>query len=109
MSVLGGTLAGEFSQSFHLPASDSQKAFDLLDQRFPARAGETAFVVFKASSPVTDASSKAAIDDVLTRLKSVPRVAGIRSPYDEGGQTQISHRDPRITFAEIQFSGNSQD
>ena len=109
MSVLGGTLAGEFSQSFHLPASDSQKAFDLLDQRFPARAGETAFIVFKASAPVTDPAAKAAVSDVLTRLKTVPRVEGIRSPYDDGGQTQISPRDPRIAFAEIQFSGNSQD
>src|SRR3954471_3930023 len=109
MSVLGGTLAGEFSQSFHLPKSDSQTAFDLLDQKFPARAGETAFIVFKASAPVTDAASKTAISDVLTRLATVPRVAAVRSPYDQGGQVQISPKDPRIAFAEIQFSGNSQD
>jgi putative drug exporter of the RND superfamily len=109
MNALGGAFKGEFSQSFHLPKSDSQTAFDLLDQKFPARAGETAFVVFKASSPATDPAAKAAIEDVLTRLKAIDRVDSIRSPYDEGGQLQISPKDPRITFAEIQFKGNSKD
>ncbi len=109
MSVVGGAFGGEFSQSFHLPKSDSQTAFDLLDQKFPARAGETAFIVFKASAPVTDPAAKATVEDVLTRLKAVPRVDAVRSPYDEGGQVQISPKDPRITFAEIQFSGNSKD
>src|SRR5207302_375906 len=56
MSVVGGTLAGEFSQSFHLPASDSQKAVDLLDQRFPARAGGTAFDGVKAVAAQHDAA-----------------------------------------------------
>ena len=50
MSAVGGAFAGEFSQSFHLPKSDSQTAFDLLDHKFPARAGETAFIVFKAGA-----------------------------------------------------------
>src|SRR5436190_8634740 len=109
MSVLGSAFAGEFSQSFKLPASDSQTAFDLLDQKFPARAGETAFVVFKAPSAVTDPAAKTAIADVLSRMSSVPRVAAVRSPLDEGGQGQISSKDPRIAFAEVQFAGTSKD
>lgn len=109
MSMIGGAFAGEFSQSFKLPKSDSQTAFDLLDQKFSARAGETAFVVVKASTPVTDPASKAAITDVLSRISTVPRVAAVRSPFDEGGQVQISPTDPRIAFAEIQFSGTSKE
>src|SRR4051812_8389148 len=108
MGALGGALAGEFSQSFRLPASDSQKAFDLLDQRFPARAGESADIVLKASSPVTDASQRGPIGDFMTKLKAVPGVREVRSPLDPEGAQQISPTDPRIAFAEVQFEGTSK-
>src|SRR5438270_6059078 len=109
MSVVGGTLAGEFSQSFRLPASDSQKAFDLLDQRFPARAGSTAMVVLHVSAPMTDPATKQQVQDVLGRIAAVPDVEAVRSPYDADGAQQISPTDPRIAFAEIQFGGTSTD
>ena len=108
MSVLGSALAGEFSQSFRLPASDSQKAFDLLDQRFPARAGESADIVLKASSPVTDASQREPIGDLMAKLAAVPGVREVRSPLDRVNAQQVSPIDPRIAFAEVQFEGTSK-
>ena len=42
INIVGGAAGAKYSQSFNLPQTDSQKAFDLLDSRFPARAGETA-------------------------------------------------------------------
>ena len=104
MMALSSALAGEFSQSFRLPESDSQRAFDLLDRNFPARAGETAFVVFEAGTPVTDPAARGAVEAVLARIGAVPGVEAVRSPFDPQNAGQISLLDPRIAFAEIQFA-----
>ena len=39
INVSPAASAASFSQTFHLPNTDSQKAFDLLDNKFPARVG----------------------------------------------------------------------
>ena len=42
----GGALKGEWSTSGRLPGTDSQAAYDLLKEQFPARAGEDGSFVF---------------------------------------------------------------
>ena len=42
----GGALKGEWSTSGRLPGTDSQRAYDLLKDEFPARAGEDSAFVF---------------------------------------------------------------
>ncbi|MCU1344735.1 MAG: transrane transport protein, partial [Acidimicrobiia bacterium] len=37
IGVVGASLGGSTSDKFTLPGTESQKAFDLLDQRFPAQ------------------------------------------------------------------------
>ena len=105
-SALSGTVGGQFSQTFNLPNTDSQKAFDLLDHKFPARAGETSMVVFKASPSLDDPSARASIDDVIARIRQVPDVVAVRSPFDPEGTRQISKSQP-IAYAEIQFGGKA--
>ncbi|UNS96449.1 MMPL family transporter [Streptomyces tubbatahanensis] len=60
--------------SFSIPGTEAQKAFDLLDQRFPgANAdGATARVVFDApkGEKITDPANKAEVEDAVTALKS---------------------------------------
>ena len=45
---IGGLAAagGEFSDEFSAPGTESQAAYDLLAERFPAQSGDTANVVF---------------------------------------------------------------
>ena len=50
--VLWRTIGGAFSNSFSLPGTESQRAFDLLKTRFPAQAGDSANLVFKAPAGV---------------------------------------------------------
>ena len=50
-NVLVGSIGSDFSQTFNLPSTDSQKAFDLLDNNFPARSGETAMRSSRPSPP----------------------------------------------------------
>ncbi|MGY1434999.1 MMPL family transporter [Streptomyces reniochalinae] len=74
------------STSFSIPGTEAQKAFDLLDQRFPgANAdGATARVVFDApkGEKITDPANKAAVQDAVAALKSgSDEVARVIDPF----------------------------
>ena len=49
-----GALAGEFSADYATPGSESQRAGDLLSERFPARSSDTVDVVWEAKDGVTE-------------------------------------------------------
>ena len=51
-----GALAGEFSADYATPGSESQRAGDLLTQRFPARSSDTVDVVWEAKDGVKSAA-----------------------------------------------------
>jgi len=77
--------------TYSLPGTDSQAAYDLLGERFPADAGDTDTVAFKVSSgSVTDAAAAAAISDVLEQIAGVPSVSTISSPLTPEGAAQVS-------------------
>ncbi|MEU3411286.1 MMPL family transporter [Streptomyces sp. NPDC006658] len=71
--------------SFSIPGTEAQKAFDLLEQRFPGMSadGATARVVFKAPSgeKMTDAGNKAAVEKTVEELGGGPEVASVADPY----------------------------
>ncbi|MEY2431636.1 MAG: putative drug exporter of the superfamily [Acidimicrobiaceae bacterium] len=98
INAVGGAVGSSFGESFHLPSTDSQKAFDLLDKRFPARAGQTAFIVFKAT-PTIDAQ-KPAINRALDELRGVKSIIEVRA-------LTASPQNPQIAFAEMQFQSAS--
>src|ERR1700730_19203746 len=49
VTALTKTAGGKSATNFTLPGTESQRAFDLLKQNFPARAGDTGDIVFSAS------------------------------------------------------------
>ncbi|MGW1003277.1 MMPL family transporter [Streptomyces sp. NPDC002520] len=71
--------------SFSIPGTEAQKAFDLLEQRFPGMSadGATARVVFKAPSgeKMTDHDNKAAVRKTMKELRSGSEVASVADPY----------------------------
>jgi RND superfamily putative drug exporter len=97
-----GTAGGDYSTDFSLPGADSQKAFDLLNDRFPQVAGETATIVFKADQGVDDPEVKQTMEGLFTELEGVDRLVGIDSPYTEQGAQQISP-DGTIAYASMRF------
>ena len=44
--LLWGGAAGEYVNNFKLPGTESQRAYDLLKDKFPEQSGDTASVVF---------------------------------------------------------------
>ncbi len=73
------------ADSFSMPGTDSQKAFDLLDERFPAASAEgaTARVVIRApeGEKITDPAAKAEVDQLVAALGKGPQVAGVADPF----------------------------
>jgi putative drug exporter of the RND superfamily len=101
-NVAQGTVGGDYSTDFSLPGADSQKAFDLLNDRFPQVAGETATIVFKADQGVDDPEVKEAMEGLFAELEGVDRVVGIDSPYSEAGAQQIAP-DGTVAYATMRF------
>ncbi|MCX5111434.1 MMPL family transporter [Streptomyces sp. NBC_00378] len=77
------------SSSFSIPGTEAQRAFDLLEQRFPGASadGASARVVFKApdNEKMTDPANKAEVDKVIGELKSgSDQIASVTDPYTAG-------------------------
>ncbi|MDT9692521.1 MMPL family transporter [Streptomyces sp. P9(2023)] len=84
--VGAATAPAATSSSFSIPGTEAQKAFDLLDQRYPGGTadGATARVVFKApeGQKMTDGTNKAKVEDVVAELKSgSDQVVSVTDPY----------------------------
>lgn len=74
------------SSSFSIPGTEAQRAFDLLEQRFPNSSadGATARVVFKApdGQKMTDPANKAEVNKIADELKSgSDQIASVTDPY----------------------------
>src|SRR5216117_1390437 len=70
------------ANNFSLPNTDSQRATDLLQSRFPAQAGDADQIVFRTpDGKLTDVSARAVIAPLLGRIARLPHVAGVVSPY----------------------------
>ncbi|WP_018566871.1 MMPL family transporter [Streptomyces sp. PsTaAH-124] len=71
--------------SFSIPGTEAQKAFDLLEQRFPGASadGATARVVFKApgNGKMTDAGNKATVEKTVKELSDGSEVVSAADPY----------------------------
>ncbi|MEU1436113.1 MMPL family transporter [Streptomyces sp. NPDC005786] len=84
--VGAATASTATSSSFSIPGTEAQKAFDLLEQRFPAASadGATARIVFKApeGEKMTDPAHKADVNKITAELKSgSDQIASVADPY----------------------------
>ena len=75
ISVLSTVGGAESRDNFALPGTSSQRAYDLLGERFPKDAGDSAQVVLKSATDVNDAASKAAFEGAkrLLRFEELPK------------------------------------
>ncbi|MFH8239339.1 MMPL family transporter [Streptomyces sp. NPDC018321] len=89
--------------SFSIPGTEAQKAFDLLEERFPGAAadGATARVVFKApdGEKMTDPDNKAAVEKTVSDLADGSEVASVADPYRGNAVSQ----DGTIAYASVKY------
>ncbi len=98
--------SGEFSSDFSLPGSESQKALDLLEERYPARAGAEADLLFEDSRGIDDPEVKTVVERTINEMKASEHVAEIDSPYDNPAQVSD---DGTVGRAVIRFAGTQDD
>src|SRR4051794_21035209 len=103
--VLWATAAGDYVNNFRLPGTESQRAYDLLKDRFPQQAGDTASVVFAVKDGrVLD--HRAQIERARAQIAKSPEVLSVGDPLAKGAPVS---RDGRITFATIQLKHSGGD
>ncbi|MFI0188377.1 MMPL family transporter [Streptomyces sp. NPDC017082] len=89
--------------SFSIPGTEAQKAFDLLEARFPGMSadGATARVVFKApgGGKMTDAGHKRAVEKTVEELADGSEVASVADPYTGHAVS----KDGTVAYASVKY------
>ena len=109
--VVGGALGGKFSDDFKLPDSESQRAYDLLAERYPAASGTSAFVVFHSTGGPLERQADA-VTSALDAIGSQPHVVAVTNPLEtEGalstdgtiGYGQVAYDEPAVDLGTVPF------
>ncbi|GAA4008525.1 MMPL family transporter [Streptomyces plumbiresistens] len=100
--------AGE-EEDLSMPGTESQKAFDLLDERFPQSnsQGAEARLVFQApdGQRVTAREHKAAVEDTLGSLDGGDQVASTTNPFETGAVSE----DGTIAYSTVTYAVEAVD
>ncbi|MGC5535567.1 MMPL family transporter [Streptomyces sp. SR-10] len=104
------TASTDTSNSFSIPGTEAQRAFDLLEQRNPGtRAdGATARVVFKApgGEKVTDPANKSEISGIVKELESGSKqIASVADPF----ATQAVSQDGSTAYISVGYEVSSME
>ncbi|ARX82428.1 membrane protein [Streptomyces alboflavus] len=96
-------------EDLSMPGTESQEAFDLLDERFPESnaQGAEARLVFQApdGQRVTAKENKAAVENTLGSLDGGDQVASTTDPYRTGAVS----KDGTIAYSTITYSADARD
>ncbi len=103
VSVIGSNVGASFSQGFSLTDTESARAAQLLETRFPARAGDEGQIVFAHAGGVQDAAVQARMEKLFADVAKVPGVTAVVSPYTQDGARQVA-RSGDIAYATVQFA-----
>ncbi|GAA4508063.1 MMPL family transporter [Actinoallomurus oryzae] len=100
--------AGE-EEDLSMPGTESQKAFDLLDERFPEgdSQGAEARLVFKApdGQRVTARENRAVVEHTLDSLDGGAQVASTTDPYETGAVSE----DGTIAYSTVNYTADAVD
>ena len=101
LAVLAASVKKPTTNSVTVPGTESQRAIDLLNQKFPGAGGAQAQVVFSVRAPgtLTDPAHRQAIETTLTQLRNLPQAVSVTDPFKTG----TIARDGRIAFAVVGY------
>ncbi|MGX1270532.1 MMPL family transporter [Streptomyces phaeoluteigriseus] len=89
--------------SFSIPGTEAQKAFDLLEQRFPGASadGGTGRIVFKApeGEKMTDAGNKATVAKTVKELGDGSEVVSVTDPFT----TNAVSKDGTVAYTSVKY------
>ncbi|MFF5446916.1 MMPL family transporter [Streptomyces sp. NPDC012888] len=100
------TASAPSAGSFSIPGTEAQRAFDLLEERFPEMSadGATARIVIKApeGAKVTDPAVKTQVEKIVSDLRNGPgkdQIASVADPY----QAQAVSNDGSVAYISAKY------
>ncbi|SPD73934.1 MMPL domain protein [uncultured Desulfobacterium sp.] len=85
-----GKYPSKYRADYQTPQEEATKVFDLLDERFPARKGDSINIVFSAGSKLNTQVNKETIEALLKKVAEFPHVSSVVSPLTPEGANQIA-------------------
>ncbi|ROQ59287.1 RND superfamily putative drug exporter [Streptomyces sp. 840.1] len=96
-------------EDLSMPGTESQKAFDLLDERFPQNSsqGAEARLVFRApdGQRVTAGENRAAVEAALGSLDGGGQIASATDPFESGAVSE----DNAIAYSTVAYTADAAD
>ena len=97
---------GSYSGDFRIPGAESQRATDLLEERFPQVAGATAqVVVHTPEGDLTAGEEARALADLVERVGELPHVLMALDPAVTG----LVSPDGRTAIVRVQYDGEPRE
>jgi putative drug exporter of the RND superfamily len=103
IAFIGGAVAvgGSFKDDFTVPGIESQKAEDMLEQRFPTQAGTQATLVFSAPDGGLEPSgAQREIGAALSEIGRQPHVVSVEDPFQTPDRLSD---DGRTAYATVSY------
>lgn len=104
------------ASSFSIPGTEAQKAFDLLEQRFPGMSadGATARVVFKApgGEKMADKANKATVEKTVKALEDGSEVTSVTDPFKAKAVSEngsIAYTSVKYKVSGMELKDSSKD
>ena len=100
--VVAQASGGKTNDTFTIPGTEAQNAAAVLMAKLPAFSGGQSTIVFAThgTEKVTDPAAKAAIASALSKLKSIPQVSAVTSPF----QSHLVSPRGQIALGQVQWS-----
>jgi putative drug exporter of the RND superfamily len=100
--VLAAAGAGDATDDYAIPGTESQEAVDLFKAHSPAFGGVDSTLVFTVDKgKVSDPAPKAAIEGALAEVGALDGVALVGNPFAPGGQVSA---DGRLAAVDVRYS-----
>jgi RND superfamily putative drug exporter len=108
LTALSQSAGSDYKNSFSLNGTQSFEALQLLERAAPKASGDIEQVVFAVKQgKVTDRAAEARANAVMKRLKALPEVASVASPYAAGASAQIS-KSGQVAFANVTMTKQAE-
>ena len=99
VGVSAGAFSGQFSEKFEVPGTESQRAQDLLYEKYPGAGGASARVVYVApeGQKLTDPENQSAVMESVGKASKAEDVSQVVDPY----KAEAISKDGRIGYADV--------
>ena len=100
-------LGARTSNDITLPGTETQAATDFLAEEFPPQQNGQSPVVFHvAAGTLLDPAARRAIEASVRRMKAVPHVTSVTSPFARGARSLLMSEDEKTAIAQVLLDVN---